>query len=156
MNLKDNNTNVGERIKNIRLEKNLKQSELADLAGISRVSIGNYERGSRTPNIVILNKIANALNVTIGELTGLNTSPLTNDEFMSLKNRLDYELKINNGELLYNELDAENLEKLYLSKINEMKELLNQKDEIIKTQKEMINILKSIKTPLIGGDQNSE
>ena len=156
MNLKDNNTSVGERIKNIRLEKNLKQSELADLAGISRVSIGNYERGSRNPNIIILNKIANALNVTIGELTGLTTAPLTNDEFMSLKNRLDYELKINNGELLYKELDAENLEKLYLSKINEMKHLLNQKDEIIKTQKEMINILKSIKTPLLGGDQNSE
>lgn len=156
MNLKDNNTSVGERIKNIRLEKNLKQSELADLAGISRVSIGNYERGSRNPNIIILNKIANALNVTIGELTGLTTAPLTNDEFMSLKNRLDYELKINNGELLYKELDAENLEKLYLSKINEMKDLLNQKDEIIKTQKEMINILKSIKTPLLGGDQNSE
>ena len=156
MNLKDNNTSVGERIKNIRLEKNLKQSELADLAGISRVSIGNYERGSRNPNIIILNKIANALNVTIGELTGLTTAPLTNDEFMSLKNRLDYELKINNGELLYKELDAENLEKLYLSKINEMKDLLNQKDEIIKPQKEMINILKSIKTPLLGGDQNSE
>jgi len=52
----------------MRLEKNLKQSELAEMAKISRVAIGNYERGTREPTATILNKIATALGVTINDL----------------------------------------------------------------------------------------
>jgi transcriptional regulator with XRE-family HTH domain len=59
---------LGINIKKIRLEKNLKQSELADMAKISRVAIGNYERGTREPTATILNKIATALGVTINDL----------------------------------------------------------------------------------------
>lgn len=62
--------NIGENIKKYRIEKNLKQSELAERSGISRVAIGNYERGERTPNIDIIKKIANALDVPISILTG--------------------------------------------------------------------------------------
>ncbi|EDS77586.1 helix-turn-helix domain protein [Clostridium botulinum C str. Eklund] len=60
--------NLGERIKMLRLEKNLTQSELAKIAGISRVAIGNYERGTRIPNIDILLNISKALGVTINNL----------------------------------------------------------------------------------------
>lgn len=63
---------IGENIKKYRIEKNLKQSELAERAGISRVAVGNYERGERTPNIDILKKIANALEIPISILTGEN------------------------------------------------------------------------------------
>ena len=60
--------NIGENIKKYRIEKNLKQSELAERAGISRVAIGNYERGDRTPNIDAVGKIANALEIPMKEL----------------------------------------------------------------------------------------
>lgn len=56
---------IGENIKKYRKQKGLSQSELADLANISRVAIGNYERGNRTPNIEIVKKIANALDVPL-------------------------------------------------------------------------------------------
>lgn len=59
---------TGERIKALRLSKKLKQSELANKCGISRVAIGNYERGDRTPNVDILSKIAKALDVYIIDL----------------------------------------------------------------------------------------
>ncbi|MCB2294681.1 helix-turn-helix domain-containing protein [Clostridium algoriphilum] len=59
---------LGINIKKMRLEKNLKQSELAEMAKISRVAIGNYERGTREPTATILNKIATALGVTINDL----------------------------------------------------------------------------------------
>ncbi|MGV8983999.1 helix-turn-helix domain-containing protein [Clostridium sp.] len=59
---------LGINIKKMRLEKNLKQSELAKMAKISRVAIGNYERGTRDPTATILNKIATALGVTINDL----------------------------------------------------------------------------------------
>lgn len=63
---------IGENIREIRLKQNLKQSELAEKAEISRVAIGNYERGDRNPNIQTLTKIANALGVEIWELTSDN------------------------------------------------------------------------------------
>lgn len=59
---------LGINIKKIRLQRNLKQSELAEMAKISRVAIGNYERGTREPTASILNKIATALGVTINDL----------------------------------------------------------------------------------------
>lgn len=61
---------IGEKIKKIRLEKNMKQSDLAKEANISRVAVGNYERGDRQPNIEILTKIAAALNVEVNDLIG--------------------------------------------------------------------------------------
>lgn len=64
--------NIGENIKRIRLEKGWKQSDLAEKSNISRVAIGNYERGDRMPNIEILNKIAEALNVTLDDLYKVN------------------------------------------------------------------------------------
>ena len=46
----------------------LTQKELADKSGITRVSIGNYERGDRIPPADILNKIAISLEITINTL----------------------------------------------------------------------------------------
>ncbi|MCW6111626.1 helix-turn-helix domain-containing protein [Clostridium sporogenes] len=60
--------NIGEKIKEIRLKQNLKQSELAEKAKISRVAVGNYERGDRIPNAEILQSIAKALGVKPYEL----------------------------------------------------------------------------------------
>ena len=88
---------LGINIKKIRLERNLKQSELADMAKISRVAIGNYERGTREPTATILNKIATALGVTIndlvekisfeGETLEEITSQLNNNELISEKRK---------------------------------------------------------------------
>ncbi len=60
--------NIGDNIKKLRIEKRLKQSELAEKSGISRVAIGNYERGDRIPNIEIVRKIANALEISLNKL----------------------------------------------------------------------------------------
>ena len=59
---------LGDKIKEIRLKRGLKQSELAQMASISREAVGNYERGDRIPNIEITQKIATALKVNINEL----------------------------------------------------------------------------------------
>ena len=54
---------IGNRIKNIRKSKGMTQAELATKSGVSRVSIGNYERSSRTPDVYTIIKIANGLDV---------------------------------------------------------------------------------------------
>lgn len=63
---------LGDRIKQIRLSKHMKQSDLAEKANISRVAVGNYERGDREPTAKILQQIALALDVKPNDLLGWN------------------------------------------------------------------------------------
>lgn len=60
--------NIGENIKKAREYKKISQDKLAKLSNIPRTSLGRYERGERTPNIDVLNKIAAALGVEITDL----------------------------------------------------------------------------------------
>ena len=59
---------LGENITRIRKSKNISQGELAEKIGVDRSSISHYESGSKSPSITNLEKIAEALNVSIDEL----------------------------------------------------------------------------------------
>ncbi|MFJ6207348.1 helix-turn-helix domain-containing protein [Lysinibacillus sp. NPDC092081] len=59
---------IGEIIKTLRESLNMTQEELAERSGLSRVSIGNYERGSRKPAPEALKKLSKGLNVDYMEL----------------------------------------------------------------------------------------
>lgn len=52
-------------IKEIRIEKELTQMELAELVGTSKNTIGNIERGKYTPRIDLAIKICNALGTSV-------------------------------------------------------------------------------------------
>ena len=86
--------NIGERIKLLRNKKGLKQSELAEMANISRVAVGNYERGDRQPDIEIAARIADALGISIDELTGRSEtkinleSVIVSSEYLELENNV--------------------------------------------------------------------
>lgn len=58
----------GERVREIRVSKNLSQEQLADLASVHRTYIGMVERAEKNITLVNIEKIANALNVDITEL----------------------------------------------------------------------------------------
>lgn len=59
---------IGEKIKFYRKANKLTQKELADLSGISEISIRKYEGGDRFPKTQQLQKIANALTIGGNEL----------------------------------------------------------------------------------------
>ncbi len=69
---------VGNRIKNLRELKGLTQTQLGEKIGVTAVTITRYENSNRNPNIETLNKIAEALGVTINELAG-NKKTITQD-----------------------------------------------------------------------------
>lgn len=59
---------VGKRIAGLRKAKSLSQSELAATAGIDRSFLSEIEHGKANISISILEKIAKALQVTMGSL----------------------------------------------------------------------------------------
>lgn len=63
-------TIFNERLKQLRKERNLTQYDLVELLGFSRGQIGNYEQGTREPNLNTLLKISDFFNVSVDYLLG--------------------------------------------------------------------------------------
>ena len=61
---------VGLRIKELRLENEWKQIELAKRIGVDRTSVSSCEGGKRIPDIFILCGIADEFGVTLDYLVG--------------------------------------------------------------------------------------
>ena len=57
-------TKVADRIKELRIEKNLTQMELSKATGISQNAIAQWENGKRTPNINAIIALAKYFGVT--------------------------------------------------------------------------------------------
>ena len=61
-------TVFGESLKQIRLERNLSQDDLALLLGTSKQVISRYETGQRSPKVSVVAEYAEKLGVTINRL----------------------------------------------------------------------------------------
>lgn len=57
-------------LKKERQKRGYTQAEMAKLLGLSRSAYSLYESGKREPKIEVLQKIADALNISMNELTG--------------------------------------------------------------------------------------
>lgn len=98
---------IGERIRNLRISRNLTQEEVAKHLGISFQAISKWERGDGYPDITMLPSIAGYFSVTVDELLGM-------DEIASVSNfeTINEEWKVNrecgrhmeNDELMKNAL----------------------------------------------------
>lgn len=63
---------LGDRMRDLREEKGVSQEELAAALGITRLSVGNYERGQRKPDAEMIVKIARYFDVSADYLLGLS------------------------------------------------------------------------------------
>ncbi len=59
---------IGRRIRTVRLRRQIGQDRLAQLAAVSRVSLGSIERGEHSGGMLTYRKLARALGVDIGDL----------------------------------------------------------------------------------------
>ncbi len=71
---------IGNRIKKLRKDKNISQKDMANMLNIPRSTYSNYENNNREPSIKLLEKIAEILNVSLGELFGVNEEELKKDK----------------------------------------------------------------------------
>lgn len=63
---------IGEKITQLRKEKRLSQTDLAEAIKASREAISKYERGEAIPSVEVAKKIADVFEVTIDFLIGNN------------------------------------------------------------------------------------
>ena len=60
------------KLKELREIKGISQRELADILDVSRGSVGNWESGTREPNLATVKKIADYFGITTDYLIGVN------------------------------------------------------------------------------------
>lgn len=61
---------ISERIKNLRVNLKMTQTQLAKNAGLTSAAISQFEAGTRKPSFDALSKLANAFNVSTDFLLG--------------------------------------------------------------------------------------
>jgi len=108
---------IGKIIREVRKNKSLSQTQLADKIGVQTSAVSKYEKGIVSPTLLQLNKIASALNVETSVFLGNdNTAALEQIsiikrelvERQSQINEIKYKSDITNEELkLCNELIIE-------------------------------------------------
>lgn len=114
------NMNVGERIKQLRKEKNLTLRELAEKADISISFLSDIENGRSNPSLERLKAIAEALDTTVSYLLGENSTAFIPDDYakkhkVTKKDLLQYEDFIKNAGAFFmnDEVAEEDKEKLF-------------------------------------------
>ena len=76
--------NYGERLKQLRKDRDLKQSDLASILGVSSSAIGSYERCERQPTFELLHKYAELFKVSIDYMLCLSDEKLTVEQYQQL------------------------------------------------------------------------
>lgn len=77
-------SDIGTKVKNFRVYKNIKLTTLAQKAGVDYRTLKAIETGKANPTILVLNKIANALETNVTILTDVNYKTNTVDTRKSL------------------------------------------------------------------------
>ena len=73
--------NTAERIIQLRTRKNYSTNKLAQLAGIGQATLRDIEIGKKNPNVTTLEKICQALNISLGEFfTEPQPNPVIREE----------------------------------------------------------------------------
>ena len=128
---------IGQRIKSFRQKANISQEELAEKVGISRISMSNYERGERIPAVDVFACIANALNVSMDELFGTNTTQIVINELKYIGFNV-----VLTSQGLYNVIDVSNPD--YKAGLEILRQAASNNKELEGRLKDMENGTKSV------------
>ncbi|PWA12697.1 transcriptional regulator [Pueribacillus theae] len=72
---------IGERIRNFRKDKGLSQEELAHMSKLHSTYIGQLERGEKNATLESIEKVANALNISLETLFRISQPRQNENEY---------------------------------------------------------------------------
>lgn len=85
---------IGERLKEARIEKNLTQSQLGELLGVSKVSICGYEKGTRTPTMDKFLALIRILDLDVQYVLGLEVKVVNLDDISNMPRLASKDIEI--------------------------------------------------------------
>ncbi len=107
---------LGYRLRLLRRQNALSQSELGKLIGVSKVSISGYEKGIRVPSMQILDKILNLFNVSADYILGRDIhvvcEGIDDETLLMARSDVDIIREIRSRPELYNKI-AENPKRFF-------------------------------------------
>ena len=101
---------LADRLKKARTDKKLSQQQLSQLANVHYTNVGRYERGDAKPSADVLNRLANALEVSPdflmnGTLDDKANNSLTDQELLMQFKKIE-QMPENRKKLLIEVIDA--------------------------------------------------
>lgn len=101
---------IGDHIKQIREQRNIKQQEIADLIGMHRSNYSKIESGQREISVTALDKIAAYFDLTIDEIvhldSGITDEIRIEDKASSEQLRLIQELDPDDKSMVFKMIDT--------------------------------------------------
>ncbi|HWG88454.1 MAG TPA: helix-turn-helix transcriptional regulator [Candidatus Acidoferrales bacterium] len=102
----ESNMNIGETIRNYRLQKGMSQGDIEKRTGLLRCYLSRVENGHTIPSLDTLAKIATAMDVPLGQFfndhhsngNAKNLPPLTEDEVRFLSQVRRYSSNLNDSD----------------------------------------------------------
>lgn len=76
---------IGSKLKELRLNKNLSQRQIAELVGISKAMISSYELNAREPSLTTLMRLSALYHVSIDSLLGLEKDDVISTKGLNSK-----------------------------------------------------------------------
>lgn len=70
---------LGDRLKDLRINKNLTQDELGKMLNVTKVSVCCYEKGKRTPSLDTLSDLSDVFGVSVDYFLGNDVSVIKED-----------------------------------------------------------------------------
>ena len=97
---------IGERLRTLRKEKNLSQGDIEERTGLQRCYVSRVENGHTIPSLDTLSKIANAMELPLGQFftdhlsngSSKNLPPLTEEEVRFLTQIRRYAMNLNDSD----------------------------------------------------------
>ena len=102
MNLKQQ---LGQRIKELRMQNNLTQSALAEIVDIASKYQSHIETGNSYPSAELIEKYAKAFNIEPSEVLSINNSKIKTELINKINKKIE-SFSISKLELLYKNLDT--------------------------------------------------
>lgn len=84
-------SNLGEKLKSARINRNLSRKQIAELVGVTASVIGHYETGERVPSVPILLKLATQYKVSVDYLLDYDA---TSKDTLSLDGLTEQQIKV--------------------------------------------------------------
>jgi transcriptional regulator with XRE-family HTH domain len=116
---------IADRLKKIRIDKNVSQDFLAKKLGFTQKAYSKIENNETKLNVEVLQRISEILEIPVESFFTNNNQPILND----------FSNRTGGDNVIYKNNSVEKIEELY-------KKLLDSKDEVIKSKMDEIESLK--------------